>query len=58
MRNDADDDGDDAALWSSERCSSTVSVDPSGARATKTGGEATFGYIESTEAVCEGVRTW
>jgi len=52
-----DDDDDDAARWSPDRKWKTVSVDPSGTVATKTGTN-TFGYIQTTEAVSKGVHTW
>jgi len=46
------------ARWSPDRKSKDVSVDPSGTVATKEGGLDAFGYIQTTEAVSNGVHTW
>jgi len=54
-------DADHAARWSPDRKWDTVSVDPSGTVATRTdddGDEEFYGYIQTTEAVSEGVHTW
>jgi len=52
------DDDDVTARWSPDRKWKTVSVDPSGTVATTTGGDYTYGYIQTTEAVSKGVHTW
>jgi len=50
-------DRDVTARWSPDRKWESVSVDPSGTVATKTG-EETYGYIQTAQAVSEGVHTW
>jgi len=45
-----------AGSWSPERKWKTVSVDQSGTVATKPKDD--FGYVQTTEMVSKGVRTW